>query len=285
MEVDNTRKHRVGKNSTPLNPSGGAGDEHDEVGIVVAGVDEDGHGWVLLDASVNLSPDEWAQLVARLYREHRADRVVAETNFGGAMVESVLRAADPNMAFTGLHASRGKAQRAEPIAALYEQGKVHHLEAFPELEDEMCSFTTGGYAGAASPNRADAMVWCLTELMAQPMKGYAFYELARRMAHGETREAIATQAPVQLQVVYEQAMARIRAGQSPFAAQEGVKRVALNNADYTDRRGGPTGPFAPSTTWINGPNARPTYAPGSWNGLNNKKLRQCHLIPPARRVY
>jgi len=96
---------------------------------------------------------------------------------------------------------------------------------------------------------------------------------------------IAAGAPVQLQQVYNEAMARIRAGQSPFAAQEGVKRVTLNNADYTNRRGGPTGPFAPSTTWINGPNARPTYAPGSLEWFEQQKASRMSFDTAGSPMY
>jgi phage terminase large subunit-like protein len=164
-----------------IDPSGGEGDDHDEVGIVCCGVDETDHGWVLCDASGHYSPSDWAKAAIQVYRNCGADRIVAEVNYGGAMVESVLRQVDPNIPFTAVHASRGKVARAEPIAALYEQARVHHLGAFPELEDEMSCFTSSGFAGGA-PNRVDALVWSLSELMAQPMASFGIYELYRQMA-------------------------------------------------------------------------------------------------------
>ena len=243
-----------------VDPSGGAGDEHDEVGLVVAGVDEAGQGWVLVDASANMGPHDWAQRAVELYHEHRADRVVAEVNYGGAMVEAVLRGADPNIPFTGLHASRGKAVRAEPISALYEQGRVHHLGFFPTLEDELCNFTTSGYVGP-SPNRADALVWCLTELMAQPMPGFGLYEVTRRRAAGETLEQIAGTS-IPLIDVYRQAQARMAAGQSPFSPMP-----ALSEPDDAI---GPDGKTAwrrryeaQHGTFMNGERVKSTYAIGS----------------------
>ena len=98
-------------------------------------------------------------------RRWDADRIVAERNFGGAMVGAVSRAADPKASFKEVTATRGKVVRAEPIAALYEQGKVSHVGHFPDLEDQMCNFTASGYVGEGSPDRADALVWALTELM------------------------------------------------------------------------------------------------------------------------
>ncbi len=140
---------------------GGAGDD---VGIVVAGRGVDGRFYVLEDASCNLSPDGWARRTKTAYDRWSADRVVAERNFGGAMVESVLRTAAKDLPVKLVTASRGKVARAEPVAALYEQGKVSHVGEFSELEDQMCAMTPGGYVGEGSPDRADALVWALTEL-------------------------------------------------------------------------------------------------------------------------
>ncbi len=137
-------------------------------GIVVAGLDRDGVGHVLADASLkDVTPDRWAAAVASAYARHSADRVVVETNNGGDMVEAVLRAADLSLPLKQVKASRGKAARAEPVAALYAAGRVRHAGLFPELEDEMCGLILGGgYVGPGqSPDRADAMVWALTELM------------------------------------------------------------------------------------------------------------------------
>ncbi|NML09939.1 DNA-packaging protein [Sphingobium sp. AR-3-1] len=140
----------------------------DACGIVVAGVGGDGRAYVIADASVaGQSPEGWARAVAAAALVHDADRVVAEANNGGAMVESVLRAAEAAMPVKLVHASRGKVARAEPVAALYEAGRVMHRGAFPALEDEMCGLIAGGgYVGPGrSPDRADALVWALTELM------------------------------------------------------------------------------------------------------------------------
>lgn len=147
---------------------GGAGTKGkavgDDVGIVVAGKGHDGRFYVLEDASCNLSPDGWARRVASSYDRWKADRVVAEQNFGGAMVEAVLRTAAPNLPVIMVHASRGKTQRAEPIAALYEQGRVSHCGDFQAMEDQMCAMTGAGYVGEGSPDRADSLVWALTHL-------------------------------------------------------------------------------------------------------------------------
>jgi phage terminase large subunit-like protein len=137
-------------------------------GIMVAGLDANGVGHVLADASVDgAAPEAWAAAVASAFERHQADRVVVETNNGGDMVESVLRAASLNLPVKQVRASRGKAARAEPVSALYAAGRVRHAGSFPQLEDEMCGLVLGGgYMGpGASPDRADALVWALTELM------------------------------------------------------------------------------------------------------------------------
>lgn len=149
-----------------VDPSGTRGDgKGDDIGIVVAGLGIDGHGYVLEDGTCQLSPEGWGRRAVDLYHRHRADRIVGEKNFGGDMVRFTVATADRNAAFKEVHASRGKAVRAEPVSALYEQGRVHHVGQFPDLEDEMCNFTASGYVGEGSPDRADAMVWALTELM------------------------------------------------------------------------------------------------------------------------
>lgn len=152
-----------------VDPSGtaGAGSEGqgDDVGIIAAGLGTDGRGYVLEDYSCNLSPDGWARRVREAYTAHKADRIVAERNFGGAMVEAVIKATDKTLPVTVVTASRGKIARAEPIAALYEQQRVSHVGSLPSLEDQMCAMTPSGYVGEGSPDRADALVWALTELM------------------------------------------------------------------------------------------------------------------------
>ncbi|MBX7494438.1 terminase family protein [Qipengyuania sp. 6B39] len=140
----------------------------DECGIVVCGLGASGIGQVLADCSVaKASPERWARAVAEAASAWNADRVVAEANQGGQMVGSVLRAADFALPLTLVHASRGKVARAEPIAALYESGKVRHAGLFAALEDQLCGLMTGGgYEGPGrSPDRADALVWALSELM------------------------------------------------------------------------------------------------------------------------
>jgi len=152
-----------------VDPSGTAGNGvGDGIGIVVAGLGTDGRFYVLEDASCHLSPEQWARRVVGAYHEHEADRIIGEANFGGAMVEAVIRIADPRVPYRAVHASRGKIVRAEPIAALYEKGKVSHAGTFPELEDQLANMTSAGYVGEGSPDRADALVWALSELSSQP---------------------------------------------------------------------------------------------------------------------
>jgi phage terminase large subunit-like protein len=137
-------------------------------GIIVAGLDAAGLGHVLADASVRgTAPEAWARAVAAAYDRYGADRVVVETNNGGDMVESVLKAASLALPVKQVKATRGKAARAEPVSALYAAGRVRHAGHFPALEDEMCGLVLGGgYVGpGTSPDRADALVWALTELM------------------------------------------------------------------------------------------------------------------------
>ena len=132
-------------------------------GIIAAGIDEADQLYILGDYSrQGLSPLEWARVALQAAQRHQADRVIAEVNQGGDMVEAVLRQLSPNVRFRAVRASYGKKARAEPIAALYEQGKVHHTGRFQALEDQMCSWTGASYD--ASPDRLDALVWALTEL-------------------------------------------------------------------------------------------------------------------------
>lgn len=143
----------------------------DECGIVVCALGEDGIGRVLADASVRkATPERWARAVAKTAAAWRADRVVAEANQGGEMVASVLRAAEVALPLRLAHARKGKSARAEPVAALYEAGRVRHAGSFPMLEDQLCGLMAGGgYEGPGhSPDRADALVWALTELMLKP---------------------------------------------------------------------------------------------------------------------
>jgi phage terminase large subunit-like protein len=149
-----------------VDPPASSGADSDACGIVAAGIGADGCGYVLADASeAKLSPARWAKRAVDLFHRVEADRIVAEVNQGGEMVEAVIRQADSSVPVEKVRATRGKYLRAEPIAALYEQGRVKHVGAFPELEDEMCDFALGGLSSGRSPDRLDALVWALSALM------------------------------------------------------------------------------------------------------------------------
>lgn len=157
-----------------VDPSGCSGEEDyrsDEIGIVVVGLRSrarDVRGFVLADASGRYSPEGWGSRACRLYHDWKADAVIGEINFGGAMVKSTISAADKNVRFRSVTASRGKVQRAEPVAALYEKKQVYHAGRFEVLEEQLCNFSLSGYRGDKSPDRADAAVWGLTDLMLGP---------------------------------------------------------------------------------------------------------------------
>lgn len=136
--------------------------ESDETGMLVVARGSDGRAYVLDDLSGRLTPADWARRAVLAYRDHKADRIVAEANNGGDLVSTVIGVEDPLAPVTLVHAARGKVTRAEPIAALYEQGRVSHVRPMPELEDQMCSYT--GAPGEDSPDRMDALVWGLSEL-------------------------------------------------------------------------------------------------------------------------
>lgn len=144
-----------------IDPAASANEASDETGIVVVGQGIDKDWYVLADRSCRLSPDAWARRAVAAFDEFRADRVIAEVNNGGAMVSAVLRTVRDSLPITTVHASRGKAIRAEPIAALYEQGRVWHVQPFDALEDQLCGWTP---ESGASPDRLDALVWALTDL-------------------------------------------------------------------------------------------------------------------------
>ena len=146
-----------------IDPATTANADSDETGIIVAGLGLDDHAYVLADLSGKYTPAEWATAALNAYDKYNADRIVAEVNQGGDMVEHTLRSYDNKIAYKGVHASRGKTARAEPIAALDVQGRIHHAGIFGALEDQMCQFSP--YANNASPDRVDARVWAMTELM------------------------------------------------------------------------------------------------------------------------
>jgi phage terminase large subunit-like protein len=171
-----------------IDPAATSTADADETGIIVAGRDSQGQGWVLADASGRYQPAEWAKTAVAAYRAHHADRVIAEVNHGGEMVEATLRVIDPNVPFEAVRASRGKVARAEPVAALYEQGRVRHVGVLPRLEDQMCGFVPAGHGDVDlrsvghSPDRVDALVWALTDLLLEPMPDQGIFDLYRQLA-------------------------------------------------------------------------------------------------------
>ncbi len=151
-----------------VDPSGAADRDDmraDEIGIIVAAKGDDGHAYVLADRSLRDAPAVWGRAAVKAFHEFAADRIIAEENFGGEMVRFVIRAADANAPVRVISASRGKALRAEPVSALYEQGLVHHVGRFAVLEDQLCAFTSAGWRGEGSPDHADALVFAISELM------------------------------------------------------------------------------------------------------------------------
>lgn len=161
-----------------VDPSGADDDENknnDDIGIGVAGLGSDGIGYVFEDLTMKAGPAKWGKVAASAYERHNADRIVAESNFGGAMVEFVVKTANPNVSYKSVSASRGKTVRAEPISALHETGKIKLIGNFSDLEDELLACTTTGYTGEKSPNRLDWFVWAFTELfpgIAKPIQEY-----------------------------------------------------------------------------------------------------------------
>ncbi len=184
--------HRVTEHPTlmrivvAIDPSVSGGEDAADAGIVVAGVASNGHGYVLDDGTTHGSPSTWARQALTLYNKYKADRIVGEVNNGGEMVELTIRTLRDendrpigrNVPFKALHASRGKQARAEPVSSLYEQGHVHHVGSFAELEDELCNWVPG--EGQPSPNRLDALVWAITELMLGAPESTTFVGSYRR---------------------------------------------------------------------------------------------------------
>lgn len=158
-----------------IDPSGVSGEEDkrsDEVGIVVCGLGKDGRGYILEDLSGRMAPSVWGAAAVSAFDRHEADCIVAEENFGGSMVQEIVRSASTapdrktggTVPYRAVRASRGKVARAEPISALFEQQKISLVGHFPDLEDQLCGMTTGGYIGSKSPDRADAAIWALASL-------------------------------------------------------------------------------------------------------------------------
>jgi phage terminase large subunit-like protein len=155
-----------------VDPAVSSAEASDETGILVAGLGVDGRGYVLADRSCRLSPDGWARRVVQAFDDFGADRVVAEVNNGGDLVGATLKTVRPTLPYKTVHASRGKAIRAAPVAALYEQGRITHTEPFPELEDQLCTWTP---ESGTSPDRLDALVWALTDTMLTPSRAAYVY--------------------------------------------------------------------------------------------------------------
>lgn len=151
-----------------VDPSGASDDKeeshNDDIGIVVGGLGIDGKAYLLEDCTVCAGPSVWGRVATGAYDRHAANSIVAETNFGGGMVQYVIQTSRPRTPFKMVTASRGKHVRAEPFSALYAEGKIIHVGYFPELEDELTAFANTGYMGSKSPNRADAWFWVLAEL-------------------------------------------------------------------------------------------------------------------------
>ena len=179
--IDQTRRERAPdlvRVVVGIDPAVSSNEGSDETGIVVCGKDDRGHGYVIEDLSGRYDPAGWARAAIGAYYRHSADRVVAEVNQGGEMVENTLRTVDTNVSYTAVRASRGKFTRAEPVAALYEQSRIHHVGGFPILEDQMIGFTADiDRAKFGSPDRVDALVWAITELMVErvPYQGLIDY--------------------------------------------------------------------------------------------------------------
>ena len=171
-----------------VDPSG-SGDvdnaDNDAIGIIVVALGTDGNAYLLEDCTVKAGPLTWGRIATTAFDRHEANVIVGEANFGGAMVQATIQTARPRTPYKAVTASRGKSVRAEPFSSLYEQGKVRHVGEFRELEDELCAFSTAGYVGSGSPNRADALIWGLSELFpaltkakdeptAEPEKDWAY---------------------------------------------------------------------------------------------------------------
>jgi len=183
-----------------IDPAVTSGEDADETGIICAGIDKDGVGYVLEDRSMRDTPKAWAAEAIDLLRKFRGDRIVAETNNGGDMVEDTIRSIDDTVPFKKVVASRGKYVRAEPISALYEQGRVHHIGRFDIMEDQMCSFTVDNIA-QNSPDRVDALVWALSDLFSGAMTFGALTYMKNTQAQAEAQvEKVATAQAVKIAV-------------------------------------------------------------------------------------
>lgn len=171
VTIHNCRRDKapeMGRILVAVDPAASSEAGADETGIIVVGRgSEDNHGYVLDDGTMKGTPHQWATRAVAMADRYGADAIVAEVNNGGEMVEHTIKTVRPSIRVIQVHATRGKHVRAEPIAALYPLGRVHHVGTFDKLEDQMCQMTAAGYEGDGSPDRLDAMVWGLTELFPQ----------------------------------------------------------------------------------------------------------------------
>ncbi len=165
-----------------VDPAVSSEEHSDEHGIVVAGLSETGHAYIFEDATTKGEPTKWARRAVAMFDMFEADAIVIEKNQGGDMCRHVLESVRPGLPIIEVHATRGKHVRAEPIAAMYSVGRVHHIGNFPQLEAQMCQVTSAGYEGEGSPDRVDALVWALTEI---------FPRLVNKVDTGSRRQQIA----------------------------------------------------------------------------------------------
>jgi phage terminase large subunit-like protein len=172
IEVAGVHRANLARVVVAIDPATTSGEDSDETGIIVAGLGHDARGYVLADLTARCGPIEWARIAIAALATYGGDRIVAESNQGGDMVRTVLAAVDPLAPISLVHASRGKRTRAEPIAALYEQGRISHVGPFPELEDQLCQYT--GAPNEDSPDRLDALVWALSELFGVQLDGQSW---------------------------------------------------------------------------------------------------------------
>ena len=153
-----------------VDPEATANEKSSETGIIAGGISEEGQAYILNDASIKGTPDQWGNAVVTEYFKFGADRIVGEVNNGGDMIEYVIKSCDPNVSYKSVRATRGKYIRAEPVSALYEQRKIHHVGYFAELEDQLCEWVPGD----KSPDRLDALVWLITEMMLDEIMPYIY---------------------------------------------------------------------------------------------------------------
>ena len=163
-DIDNNRVFKIPELTyvvIGVDPAATSKTGSDDTGIIAAGKDDNGHYYVLGDYTIHDTPKQWGAAAITAFHKHEANVIIGENNNGGEMVEHTLKTIDPKVPFSAVHASRGKATRAEPVSALYEQGKVHHFGTFPDLEDQLCEWVPGA---EKSPDRLDALVWAISKL-------------------------------------------------------------------------------------------------------------------------